>query len=255
MVAVPTTLAPLYNVTVLLGSAVPAISIEGALLIGGAVVVITGAAGEAVSMMAATGPALVVLPSVSVATAVKACGPSESGVVVKFQEPEPSIVAAPRSDGPSIICTETMPELTEPESVGVLSLVTPPLAMVGACPVSVEIVVLIVPLGGGGGVDVCRIIASAVAPLVELAVGVISGGGVKLTVVSAVCIGGGMLVNGGWLSGPPLSGVGGVELPGLGPDCGFGLGGACGTWGPCGACGPCGPAGPGVNCGKTWISC
>jgi hypothetical protein len=98
-------------------------------------------------------------------------------------------------DGPSIICTETTPELTEPESVGVLSLVTPPLAIVGACPVSVEIVVLIVPLGGGGGVDVCRIIASVVALLVELAV--VSGGGVALTVVTIGCVVGGILVSGG----------------------------------------------------------
>ena len=163
-------------------------------MIGGAVVVITGAAGKAVSMTAVTGPALAVLLSVSVATAVKACGRSESGVVVKLQEPEPSIVAGPRLDGPSIICTETTPELIEPESVGVLSLVTPPLAIVGACPVSVEIVVLIVPLGGGGG-DVCRIIASVVALLVELAV--VSGGGVALTVVTIGCVVGGILVSGG----------------------------------------------------------
>jgi hypothetical protein len=136
---------------VLLGSAVPTTSIDAALLIGGAVVVIAGAAGKAVSMTAVTVPALLVLPSVSVATAVKVCAPSESGAGVKLQKPEPSIVAGPRSDGPSFICTETIPELIEPESVGVLSFVTPPLAMFGVCPVSVAIVVFIVPLGGAGG--------------------------------------------------------------------------------------------------------
>jgi hypothetical protein len=121
-----------------------------------------------------------------------------------------------------------MLELIEPESVGVLSLVTPPLAIVGTCPVSVEIVVLIVPLGGGGGgFDVCRIIASVAALLAELAV--VSGGGVILTVVTSGCVIGGMLVSGGCVSGLVLSGGGGVELPGLGPVCGFG---------PCGACGP-----------------
>jgi hypothetical protein len=49
--------------------------------------------------------------------------------------------------------------------VGVLSFVTPPLEIVCVLPVSVPIVVLIVPFGGGGGggIDDCKISASLLA--------------------------------------------------------------------------------------------
>ena len=108
---------------------------------------IVGATGGVVSTTAVTVPAVMVAPVVSVANAVKECVPSESGPVVKLQLPEPSIAAEPRSVEPSVTSTETMPPFTDPDSVSVLSFVTPPLEMLGLWPLSVTIVVLVVALG------------------------------------------------------------------------------------------------------------
>jgi hypothetical protein len=178
--------------------------IEGAPFCAGAVVVMTGAAGGAVSMTAVIGPAVTVLPTVSVATAVKLCVPSARELAVKVQAPEPSIVADPRLADPSFTSTETMLGPTEPDSVGVLSFVMPPLAIVVVWPVSVAIVglivVFVVPDGGDGAeVDDCTIKASVVAPLPlpALTVAITSGAGAILTVVTNGCANGWMFVSGG----------------------------------------------------------
>ena len=118
------------NVMELPGSAVPEILIEGVPFCAGAVVAMIGAAGGAVSITAVTGPAVTVLPPESVATAVKLCVPSVRELGVKLQDPELSSVAAPRLAEPSFTSTETMSAPTEPDNVGVLSFVTPPLKIV-----------------------------------------------------------------------------------------------------------------------------
>src|SRR6266436_771484 len=110
--------------------------------------VIDETVGAVVSTVAVTAAVVVVLPAVSVALAVKLWLPSVSAVVVKLQLP-PLTVAAPRSVAPSNTCTDDrFASLTVPDSASVLSLVTPPLEIVGVAPVSVPIVLLIVSLGG-----------------------------------------------------------------------------------------------------------
>ena len=103
--------------------------------------------GLVVSTVAVTTPTVVLLPTVSVALAVKMWLPSDSGPVVKLQLP-PLIVAAPRSVAPSNTCTDNrFASLTVPDSASVLSLVTPPLEIVVVAPVSVPIVLLNPSLG------------------------------------------------------------------------------------------------------------
>jgi hypothetical protein len=145
-----------------------------------------GAPGGDVSMTTVTGLVVVELPPASVATAVKLCVPSVRELGVKVQDPEPFRVAGPRLFGPSFTSTETVSGLTDPDKVGVLSFVTPPLEIVCVLPLSVPIVVLIVPLGGGGG-GIDTITGSLFAGLFNV-VAIGPAVGVKLTV--SVCAGG-----------------------------------------------------------------
>jgi hypothetical protein len=116
-----------------------------------------------------------------VTTAVKLCAPSARELGVKVQDPELSRAAGPRLFEPSFTSTETVSGLTDPDKVGVLSFVTPPLEIVCVLPVSVPIVVLIVPLGGGGGGIDARITGSLFAGLFNV-VAIGPAVGVKLTV-------------------------------------------------------------------------
>src|SRR5258706_103106 len=99
-------------------------------------------------MVAVTAEVVVTLPALSVALAVKLWLPSDNAAVVKFQVP-PLTVAVPSRFAPSKTCTDDTPlaSLTVPDSASVLSVVSPPLAIVVVAPVSVPIVLLIVSAG------------------------------------------------------------------------------------------------------------
>ena len=101
-----------------------------------------------VSTVAVTAEVVVTLPALSVALAVKLWLPSDSAAVVKLQVPLLT-VALPSRFAPSKTCTDDTPlaSLTVPDSASVLSLVSPPLAIVVVAPVFVPIVLLIVSAG------------------------------------------------------------------------------------------------------------
>jgi hypothetical protein len=80
-----------------------------------------------------------------------------------------------------------MSVLAEPDSVGVLSFVTPPLEIVGVCPVTVPIVALMVAGGaGGGGVDADCMTSASVAVFVFDGGGTGGGSDATLSAVSGV---------------------------------------------------------------------
>src|SRR6266436_1177039 len=125
----------------------PPLEIVGVAPVSVPIVLLIVSAGLVVSTVAVTAAVVVLFPAVSVALAVKIWLPSDSVAVVKLQLP-PLTVAAPRSVTPSNTCTDDrLASLTVPDSASVLSLVTPPLEIVGLAPVSVPIVLLIVSLG------------------------------------------------------------------------------------------------------------
>src|SRR6266478_1052619 len=146
-VTVASAVVPLSNsVTVVPASPVPEIGCAAWLVVPPGLVIAT--AGATVSTVAVTADVVVTLPAASVALAVKLWLPSFSAAVVKLQPPSPSSVATPRSVAPSNTCTDDrLASLTVPDSASVLSLVTPPLEIVGLAPVFVPIVLLIVSLG------------------------------------------------------------------------------------------------------------
>src|SRR5207245_10898961 len=96
------------------------------------------------SAVARTARAVVRLSTSSTALAPRPTAPPDTTALRSVQV-LPVIVAAPRSVLPSNTCTEATPllSLTVPDSASVLSLVRPPLLIVGVSPDSAQIVALL----------------------------------------------------------------------------------------------------------------
>jgi hypothetical protein len=186
-VAVPMATPSTRTVTVLLGSAVPAMVGVVDVLSPFAGPVMMGAVGAVVSMMKVlVFDTIDVLPAASAAVALTEWLPSASGVVgVKVHAPEASAVTVPTAL-PSTRRVTVEPASAVPEYVGVVSLVVLPLAgavTTGAAGATVSTVMFTGLLGGVVPFALVAVAVMTCGPLLRSADGVHEKAPVPLDVV------------------------------------------------------------------------